>query len=63
MKIKKDLNELVSEAEKISKIEECRTCQCFYDMLVEFKGVLKKEEAGGDMASRLEEIVEKARYY
>lgn len=57
MEIKKDLNELLSEAEKISQIEKCRTCQCFYDMLFEFREVLKKEKTDGEIAARLEEIM------
>ncbi len=60
MKTRKNLNELINEAEKISQIEKCRTCQCFYDMLAQFREVLEKEEVGGDMAGRLEEIVNRS---
>ncbi len=60
MGIKKDLKELLSEAEKISQIEKCRTCQCFYDMLFEFREVLKREKSGGEIAATLEEIVKRS---
>ena len=60
METKKDLNELISEAENISQIEKCRTCQCFYNMLLEFRGVLERGGAGGDTARRLEEVVNKS---
>ena len=56
METNKNVSELLEEAEKISQIEKCRTCQCFYDMLLEFREVLKKEKAGGEIAARLEEI-------
>lgn len=57
MEVNKDLNKLLSEAEKISQIEKCRTCQCFYDMLFEFRDVLKKEETDRHIAARLEEMM------
>lgn len=60
MEIMKDMKELITDTERISQIEKCRTCQCFYDMLLEFKDVLKKEKAGGEVAARLAEIVRKA---
>lgn len=60
MEISNDVNKLLSEAEKISQIEKCRTCQCFYDMLLEFREVLKKEKSGGEIAARLEEIIKQS---
>lgn len=56
----KNIRTLISEAEKISEIEKCRTCQCFYDMLLEFRDVLKKEKSGEEIEARLEEIVRKS---
>lgn len=56
----KNIRELIDEAEKISQIEKCRTCQCFYDMLLEFREVLKKEKENGDIARRLEDIIKKS---
>lgn len=60
MEIRNDMSELLSEAEKISQIEKCRTCQCFHDMLLEFREVLKREKSGGEIAARLQEIVSKS---
>lgn len=60
MEDERNLNKLITEAEKISEIEKCRTCQCFYDMLIEFREVLKKEKSGGEVEARLEEIVRKS---
>lgn len=56
----KSIRTLIAEAEKISEIEKCRTCQCFYDMLIEFREVLTKEKSGGEVAARLEEIIRKS---
>lgn len=60
MKESKNISELINETEKISEIEKCRTCQCFFDMLIEFREVLTKEKSGGEVAARLEEIVRKS---
>ncbi len=57
MEDEKKLNKLIVEAEKISQIERCRTCRCFYDMLLEFREVLKKEMSDGEIEARLEGIV------
>jgi tetrahydromethanopterin S-methyltransferase subunit A len=57
MEIKNNLTELLSEAEKLSQIEKCRTCQCFYDMLLDFREALKKEESVEEIATRLENII------
>lgn len=51
---------LIAEAEKISHREKCRTCQCFHDMLLEFREVLTKEKSDGKIEAGLEEIVRKA---
>ncbi len=56
----KGFKTLCDEVEKISQIEKCRTCQCFYDMLVEFREVLTKEKTNGEVAARLQEIVRKS---
>lgn len=45
--------------EKISGIEKCLTCQCFYDALLEFKAVFRKEK-DAKMEERLARIIEKA---
>ncbi len=55
-----DMSKLLGEAEKISQIEKCRTCRCFYDMLLEFREVLKKEKTGGELAARLEEVIKQS---
>ncbi len=57
MEISNNMSELLGEAEKISQIEKCRTCQCFHDMLLEFREELKKEKSGGEIAVRLEDII------
>lgn len=57
MEASKNVTELLSEAGKISEIEKCRTCQCFYDMLLEFREVLKKEKSSIEIEARLEEII------
>lgn len=53
-------NELISNMEKISEIENCSTCKCFYDTLMEFKEVLKKEKVSKELEDRLSRIIEKA---
>ncbi len=55
-----DISKLIGEIEKISEIEKCRTCQCFYDTLLEFKEVLKKEKSDGELAAKIEEIIRKS---
>lgn len=57
MEKNKKIGELIGEAEKIAEIEKCRTCQCFYDMLLEFREVLKKEKPAGEIATRLGKII------
>lgn len=56
----KSIKILINEAEKIAQIEKCRTCQCFYDMLLEFREVLKKDKPGGEITARLEEIIKQS---
>jgi len=53
------ISELINEMEKISGIEKCLTCQCFYDALLEFKEVLRREK-DAKMEERLARIIEKA---
>ena len=54
----KRIRELIDEMEKISGIEKCLTCRCFYDALVEFKEVLRKEK-DAKTEERLARIIEK----
>lgn len=61
MKASKNISGLINETEKISKIEKCLTCQCFYDTLMEFKEFLKKEKIGGDLEDRLSRLIEKSK--
>ena len=39
-----DITKLIDEIERISEIEKCLTCQCFYDTLMEFKEILENEK-------------------
>lgn len=55
----KRIGELIDEIEKISGIEKCVTCQCFYDVLLEFKEFLKKEK-DTETEERLAKIIKKA---
>lgn len=55
----KDSKELLNEAEKIAEIEKCRTCQCLYDTLREFQGVLKNQERADEIRERLAKIMER----
>jgi tetrahydromethanopterin S-methyltransferase subunit A len=59
--IMEDLKELLVKAEKISKIEKCETCQCFYDVLMEMREVLEKGNGNKELKRRLNEIIEKAK--
>lgn len=61
MKNSKKTNELISEMEKISEIEKCLTCQCFYDTLLELKEVLKREKGLKDIEGRLSRLIEKSK--
>ncbi len=55
-----NLNEHLDNIEKISEIEKCRTCQCFYDTLLEFREVLNRGKGTNDMKQRLSGIIEKS---
>ena len=55
-----DIERLANDAEKMAGIEKCRTCQCFHDMLLEFKELLKKREEGRELEVQLEGIKRKA---
>lgn len=61
MKNSKKTNELISEMEKISEIEKCLTCQCFYDTLLEFKEALKRKKGLKDIGGRLSRLIEKSK--
>lgn len=56
-----DITKLIEEIERISRVEKCLTCQCFYDTLMEFKEFLKKEKIGGDLEDRLSRLIEKSK--
>lgn len=56
MENNRSLDALIDEAEKISQVEKCRTCQCFYDMLLEFKDALKNKP-DKEMATRLQKVI------
>ena len=55
-----NLDELLLELEKILATEKCRTCQCFYDTLLEFKEVLNRGKDNAEMKLRLSGIIEKS---
>lgn len=57
---KKNLTGLIDEIERISDIDKCLACQCFYDALLEFKEVSKREKIR-DIEERLSRIIEKAK--
>lgn len=59
MKNNKSLKTLIDEAEKISQIEKCRICQCFYNMLLEFREALKNKPDKA-VAARLQKLIEKS---
>ncbi len=61
MEKKKDINDLISETEKIADIEKCRTCQCLADTLQEFGEVLKKQEVSAEAKERLARVIERAK--
>jgi tetrahydromethanopterin S-methyltransferase subunit A len=52
-----DIDKLANDAQKVAGIEKCRTCQCFHDMLLEFKELLKKRAGSRDFEVRLEGIM------
>lgn len=56
-----DITKLIEEIERISEIEKCLTCQCFYDTLMEFKEVLENEELDGDLKESLSRLIEKSK--
>ena len=56
----KNMSELIDEMEKISTVEKCLTCQCFYDTLLEFREVLKKKGGTKETEERLDQALEKA---
>ncbi len=56
-----DITRLLEEMERISEIEKCLTCQCFYDTLMEFKEVLKQEKTSEELKERLSRIIEKTK--
>jgi|LQYC01.1.fsa_nt_gi Tetrahydromethanopterin S-methyltransferase, subunit A len=56
----KTLNKLIEEADKISEIEKCLSCRCFYDTLMELMELLKKEKRDKDVEERLSRVIEKA---
>ncbi len=57
-----NLDELLTELENISATEKCRTCQCFYDTLLEFREVMDKgkDKDNEQMKQRLSGIIEKS---
>lgn len=57
----KNMTKLIEEIERISEIEKCLTCQCFYDTLMEFKEILENEKPGGDLKGRLSRLIEKSK--
>lgn len=54
------LDELFTEIDKISEIEKCQTCQCFYDTLVEFRELLSKGKNNEEMKQRLSTLIQNA---
>lgn len=56
----KGISELIDEMEKLSEIEKCLTCQCFYDTLSEFKEILGKEPWAKALKGSLSMIIEKS---
>ncbi|MCL5062718.1 MAG: tetrahydromethanopterin S-methyltransferase subunit A [Nitrospiraceae bacterium] len=56
-----DITKLIEEIERISEIEKCLTCQCFYDTLMEFKEILENEKPGGVLKGRLSRLIEKSK--
>ncbi len=55
----KKISELINELEKISGIENCVTCQCFYEVLHEFKEILRRQK-DAKTEERLAKIIVKA---
>lgn len=55
----KRISELIDETEKISEVEKCLSCQCFYDTLMEFRELLKKEKRDKDVEKRLSRVIQK----
>ncbi|GAB4419880.1 MAG: hypothetical protein OHK0032_15730 [Thermodesulfovibrionales bacterium] len=57
----KGITKLIEEIERISEIEKCLTCQCFYDTLLEFQEVLEKERLNRALKERLSRLIEKSK--
>ncbi len=55
-----NLDKLFIEIEKISEIDKCQTCQCFYDTLLEFREVLNKDKNNEEMKQRLSTLIQNA---
>jgi tetrahydromethanopterin S-methyltransferase subunit A len=55
-----NLDELFTEIEKISEIEKCQTCQCFYDTLLEFKELLNEGKNNEEMKQSLSTLIQNA---
>lgn len=60
MEKREELSKLINEIVKIADIEKCRTCQCFYDTLMEFKEVLSKEDNIEELEKMLLNITERS---
>ena len=56
-----DITKLIDEIERISEIEKCLTCQCFYDTLMEFKEILENEKLDEALKMRLSRLIEKSK--
>lgn len=56
-----DITKLIEEIERISEIEKCLTCQCFYDTLMEFKEILENEKLDEALNVRLSRLIEKSK--
>ncbi|MCL4476206.1 MAG: DUF4346 domain-containing protein [Nitrospirae bacterium] len=56
-----DITKRIEEIERISEIEKCLTCQCFYDTLMEFKEILEKEKLDVALKERLSRLIEKSK--
>jgi len=61
MKKLNDITKLIEEIERISEIEKCLACQCFYDTLIEFNEVLEKEKLDEALKGRLSRLIEKSK--
>lgn len=61
MEKQKSMRKLIEEAEKISGIDKCLTCQCFYDVLMEMMEALERGEANEELKRRLNEVMGKSK--